>query len=293
MKFRRIAAVLLGAALLTGCAGVNTNSDENAVVFDSGWFGEDTTFKQCQGSNLNDYYSAGSIGYIYPTGQRTYEFDNVKKESGDAETGDIEVVSSEGATLRVRGILNFTLNTDCETLTKFHNRIGLKYGASEEGVGDWTALLNNYLGIPLRDTLKIEARNYTARDLYFDTDGARQKWIDAAIATLPDEIEELAQGAYFDNNAFTLKVPDIFLSDDLQRQIDEQLVQVERLATIDAQGAASAAERDQMQALINLFGGWEGYIAYRNQIQCEENAESCVPFLPIPQGSDINVTPGG
>lgn len=290
---KKLALILLGIVLLAGCSGVNTNSDQNAVVFDSGWFGEDTTFKQCQGANLNDYYSPGSIGYIYPTGQRTYEFDSVKREAGEGETGDIEVVSSEGATLRVRGILNFTLNTDCETLQRFHDRIGLKYGASEEGVGDWTALLNNYLGIPLRDTLKIEARAYTARDLYFDTDGARQKWIDASIEALPDEIEELAQGPYFDKNAFTLKVPDIFLSEDLQNQIDEQLVQVERLATIDAQGAASAAERDQMQALINLFGGWEGYIAYRNQIQCEENSESCVPFMPIPQGSDINVSPGG
>lgn len=290
---KKLFLILLGIAVLAGCASVDTNSDENAVVFDSGMFGEDTTFKQCQGSNLNDYYSPGSIGYIYPTGQRTYEFDSVKKEAGEGETNDIEVVSSEGATLRVRGILNFTLNTDCETLTKFHNRIGLKYGASEEGVGDWTALLNNYLGIPLRDTLKIEARNYTARDLYFDTDGSRQKWIDAAIATLPDEIQELAQGPYFDKSAFTLKIPDVFLSDDLQNQIDEQLVQVERLATIDAQGAASAAERDQMQALINLFGGWEGYIAYRNQIACEEEKPGCVPFIPIPQGSGINVTPGG
>jgi hypothetical protein len=268
---------------------VDTNSDEVAAVYDSGMFGEDTTFKQCQGSNLNDYYSPGSIGYIYPKGQRTYEFDSVKKEEGVAETGDIEIVSSDGATLGARGLLNFTLNTDCEILQRFHDRIGLKYGASEEGVGDWTALLNNYLGIPLRDTLKIEARKYTARDLYFDTDGARQQWIDDSIEALPKEVEELARGAYFTPNEFTLKIPDIRLPENLKKQIDEQLVQVERLATIDAQATASAKERSQMQALVELFGGWEGYIAYRNQLACEENAESCVPFIPIPQGTNITV----
>ncbi len=288
---KKLVLILLGFALLTGCSTVSTNSDQAAAVFDSGWFGEDTTFKDCQGSNINDYYSPGTIGYIYPKGQRTYEFDTAKRDAGNAESGNIEIVSSDGATLQVAGLLNFTLNTECEILRQFHDRIGLKYGASEEGVGDWAPLLNNYLGIPLRDTLKIEARNYTARDLYFDTNGTRQKWIDAAIKALPAEVKELAEGAYFEG--FTLKVPDIFLPENLKRQIDEQLVQVERLATIDAQAEASAREREQLRGLLELFGGWEGYVAYRNLIACEENADRCAPFIPVPQGSDILITPGG
>lgn len=290
-KLLLLLAVILLAA---GCASVDTNSDESAVVYDSGGFGEDTTFKQCQGSNINDYYDPGSIGYIYPKGQRTYEFDSQKRDSGDAETGDIEIATSDGATLSVRGILNFTINTDCEVLQRFHERIGLKYGAGDAdggGISEWTALLNNYLGVPLRDTLKTEGRKYTARALYFDTDGSRQAWIDASIKALPDEIEELAQGPYFSPEAFTLKVPDIFLPADLQAQIDEQVVQVERLATIDAQAAASEAERAQLTALLQLFGGWEGYLAYRNQVQCEQDSDSCIPYLPIPYGGNINVNP--
>lgn len=297
MKITRAVALIGAALVLAGCASVDTNSDEAAVVYNSGGFGEDTTFKQCQGSNLNDYYDPGSVGYIYPKGQRTYEFDSVKREHGNAESGDLTFVTKDGVTMSARGLLNFALNTDCEVMRKFHEQIGLKYGAGEAdggGIRDWTALLNNYLGIPLLDTVKTAGRQFDWRQLYDDTDGARQKFVDAIIQTLPNEIEELAEGAYFDPDRFTLKIPDILPPKALLDQIQEQKTQAERITTIDAQAAALAQEQAQIEALVRILGP-EGYIMYRNMLRCEDDNPdtTCVPFIPVPQGSNITVNPGG
>jgi hypothetical protein len=48
-----------------------------------------------------------------------------------------------------------------------------------------------------------------------------------------------------------------------------------------------------MRQLVQLLGP-DGYILYRNSLACEDDdsGTACIPFLPVPQGGAINVTPG-
>lgn len=287
MTLRKIPALLLAGAVLAGCASADTNSDEAAVVYDAGGFGEDTTFSQCQGPNLNDYYEPGTLAYIYPMGQRTYEF---RSGAENREQDDVTVVSKDGVRMTVAGFLNFRLNGDCDTLRKFHEQIGLKYGAGagENGsVSEWTALLNKYLGTPLTSVMISTATQYTWRELYSE-EAKRSEWLGKVSEELGPRIEALAEGPYFEG--FTLEVPAVLPPAELLAQITEQQVQNERINTINAQAAAQAAEAEQMRQLVDLLGK-DGYILYRQQIACE-NGGHCPNFVPIPQGSDIVVNGG-
>lgn len=288
MRLRKIAALALAGLALAGCASANTNSDQVAVVYDAGSFGEDTVFNDCQGNNLNEYYDPGSLVYLYPRGQRTYEFSNAE----DAEQPPITIVSRDGVEMTVAGLLPFTLATDCETLRKFHERIGLQYGANGQDLPtEWVPLLRKYLGGPLTSVMISTAVNYDWRMLR-DDQATRDQWFAQIIEQLPRRVDQLAGGNYF-GNEFSLEIPAVVPPSELRDQIREQQVQAERVATINAQATAQAAEINQMRQLVDLLGP-EGYILYRNQVRCEtEDAHGCVPYLPLPTGSDVVVQPGG
>lgn len=285
MKMRKrgaLAAATLGLVVLTGCSSVNTNSDEQGVAYDAGTF-SDTSFDECVEPGTQEFYGPGDLTYVYPAGTRTYTFD----EGGDRAA--IDIVDRDGQPLTVAGILTFTLPSECEVLQQFHERIGLKYGASSDGVQEWGSLLNDYLGQPLRAAMRDAANDFTWRELY--SDAAKQDEFAATVRdALPGYVEDLAGGDYF--TGFTLLPQAPQPGPALLQQIEEQNTQTERLNTIEAQRLALDAERQQIEELVRILGP-DGYIAYRNQLQCEANSESCVPYLPIPQGSDIVVSPGG
>jgi hypothetical protein len=279
----RVSTLLAGALLLTACS-VSTEPDQKALVYDAGAF-SDTTYQECVNAGSRTWYGPGDKAFVYPNGQRTYAFDGEPHADHEPYT----VPDKDGQPMTVVGVLNFTLNTDCKTLREFHERIGIKYGASEDGVTEWGRLLDTYLGTPLRNAMAEATQHYTWRELYLDGT-KRDAWRDKVIEALPAQVKSLAEGDYF--HAFTLVLPQPTPPQDLVAQLTQQQVNTERLNTINTQKAAQDAEIAQIEQLVKVFGP-DGYILYRNQVNCEKNADSCIPFLPIPQGSSINVTPGG
>lgn len=285
MKITRAVALAGAVLVLAGCSSINTNSDQAGLHYSGGSM-SDTKFGECVKPGTQEYYGPGDLNYVYPYGERTYEF-----QDGDAaEQGPISVADKDGNLLRFSGILSFRLNTDCKVLQEFHEAIGLKYGAGDDGVSEWTELLNNYLGTTLESAMNDSGNAYSWQQLYSDA-SKRAEFVETVKKNLPDYVENLAKGPYFQNFTLTVQrpVPDQRLTD----QIASQAENAERINTAATEKDALAAEQAQIQQLVQIFGGWEGYIAYRNQLNCEENAEACIPFLPIPQGSAINVTPGG
>jgi hypothetical protein len=282
------ATIVLGMAAVTvaACSSINTNSDQVGLHYSAGSF-SDTTFDECVPSNKHNFDGPGDLHYVYPSGDRTYKFDD---HAQGAEQGSITIVSADNVRMTVSGILSFSIDTEFSMLRKFHERIGLKYGANENGVPRWTELLQDYLGVALVNEMVTQGLHYNWADLYRNTDGAKDKWLKAVVDGLPESVKSIAKAAYFGN--FTAQVPQPQPPQELLSQITEQQVQNERINTINAQAAAQAAEIAQMQQLVALLGP-EGYLQYRNQLQCEQNSDSCVPYLPLPQGSAINVTPGG
>lgn len=283
-RHRMLAALAALALALTGCS-VSAEPDEAGLAYDAGSL-SDTTFQECVPHGGRTWVGPEDQGFVYPYGERSYVFDP-GAESADSDA--FAVLSSDDLEMTVTGVLSFSLNTDCDTLKQFHERIGIKYGASSEGVGQWGELLDVYLGQPLRRVMTDAAEEFTATQLYSDP-AMRSAWEARVRDDLPGAVEALAKGPYFQD--FTLTVQKPQPPQALLDQLREQQVQQERINTIEAQRLAQEAEIAQIEALVRILGP-NGYILFRNQVQCEENAESCVPFVPVPQGSDLNVGAGG
>jgi hypothetical protein len=282
---KKILILLFGVILLAGCSTVSTESDQVALHYDAGAF-SDTTFENCVKPGEMNIDGPGDNHYVYPAGQRTYKF----AEAAGAEQKPFSVTTKDNAQMTAAGILGFEINTDCDVLQKFHVAIGLKYHVDENGIKDWVPLMNDYLGQQLQACMNSAASGYTVDELYQDS-AKRAAWGEDVKKCLPQAIKDFAHGDYFDH--FTLVLQRPLPSQRYLDQLSEQQVQAERIDTIEAQKQAQAAELAQIQQLVQTFGGWEGYIAYRNQLNCEQNADSCVQFLPIPQGTGVNITPGG
>jgi hypothetical protein len=282
---KKITFMLLGIVLLAGCSTISTQPDQVGLHYDAGSF-SDTKFENCVKSGELNVDGPGDEHFVYPAGVRTYKF----ADASGAEQAPISVTTKDNVQMTSAGILGFEINTDCKTLREFHEAIGLKYEVDADGIHLWKDLMNDYLGQQLQDTMNAAAANYTVDELYADAN-SRAAWGEDVKKNLPAAVRNFAGGDYFDHFTLVLQrplPPQAYLD-----QLQEQQVQRERLDTIDAQKAAQTAELEQIQQLVQTFGGWEGYIAYRNQVQCENNSDSCVQFLPIPQGSGVNVTPGG
>lgn len=278
---KRLFALFL--VLLFGAIGCTASTDPGTVGLQYGAGPvEATKFAACVKSGEREGMGIFDEFYTYPAGSRTYTFD----DPGDR--GVIDIADKDGQPLTVAGVLGFSLNTNCDVLQKFHERIALheKYGASAEGVKNWPLLLNDYLGQQLRSAMRDAAATYTWKELYSDAT-KRTEWENEVKKLLPEYVEEFAEGEFFQIRSLLVQVPQPGAN--LLRQITEQNTQVERLNTIEAQKAAQNAEIEQTRQLVELLGP-EGYILYRNQLNCEEEgAAGCIPFLPIPQGSDIVV----
>lgn len=287
MKKLMIILAAVAMVLLTGCSTISTAPDQVGLHYDAGAF-SDTQFENCVKSGEMNVDGPGDEHFVYPSGVRTYKF----SEAVGAEQAPISVTTKDNVQMTVSGILGFEINTDCKTLQAFHEAIGLKYEVDDTGIHKWTELLNDYLGQQLQATMNSAAAAFTVDELYSNAD-KRAEWGNAVKENLPKAVLDFARGDYFDDNSYTLVLQRPLPPQRYLDQLQEQQVQAERLDTIDAQKAAQEAELAQIEQLVRTFGGWEGYIAYRNQLNCEQNADSCVQFIPIPQGGNVNVTPGG
>ena len=150
------------ALSMTGCS-VAANSDE-IYVHKGGGIVEAPDPKGCVSAATRELEKPGDSYFAYPANQRTYDFTG----SQDADGAPFSVVSKDGQTLAVRGTLAFSLNTDCNILQRFHDKIGNRYGAYMEGgkTGDgWKKVLNLYMRPALDSTLDRVAKQYGWNEL--------------------------------------------------------------------------------------------------------------------------------
>lgn len=163
-----IAAVLFAALSLIRT--VSSPADEVAVHKGGGVI-EAPNSKGCVPANSRELRRPGDSYYWYPASQRTYNFTGGE----GADSGPFSVVSKDFQTLEVPGSVEFTLNVDCEVLTRFHDAIGNRYAAyftSDQAWDDtpagWQTMLDLYFAPALDATLDRVAKKYTWKELYAD-----------------------------------------------------------------------------------------------------------------------------
>lgn len=285
---RILVAIVSVVALLFGtaaCSSVSTEPDEVALHY-SGGAVSSKTFKGCVDASNRDFNGPGDQHYVYPAGQRTYSFTG----ASGSERGPMAVTTGSQEVL-IPGFVTFTLNTDCDVLREFHEKVGKKYAAYKDG-GGWAALLNDYVAVPLSATLNeaagaIQAPEGQSADqnwyrLYSNAE--TQDEFEAYVKeNLPGEIEATLGEEFITVNAVSISKPDIGSS------LKESLAAKEK-ARIDNE---AQKERNTIAATK--------YDSLKDCRQTGLSEQACVtvylaeqgdiPFYPVPNGGNLNITP--
>lgn len=289
------AAVVLLA--LTGCA-VSTPIDQAAVIYKDGM--GDKKFEKCVPAGKRVDVGANIKEFRYPVNSRDFQFatDDVQGK----ERGPIEVLAQGGIKMSVSGAVYFTLNDKCDILRQFHEQVGTTMGATNDETGEgtsalsadeWNKMLAKYIGVPVENALDRVSLDFTVEELTSDPK-KKNEWQAAAQRQIVDSITQVTGGAsYFCKPGYKGD------GKDECGQFSISLNQAQPPAAIseakaDAAAAATRINNQKSQAqsqaeLIKQFGV-EGYLELqRQQFWRDALNKGGVTFIPVPQGSTLNI----
>jgi hypothetical protein len=285
------AAGILGATLaLNGCTTINTQPDEAGLVYDAGPI-SNTEFDTCVGPSTRAWDGPGDLHYTYPFGQRTFDFSGGEGADGNP----ISVVTKDNVTMTVAGVATFALNTECETLRQFHERIGIKFHAwMEDGqtTDGWRNMLNVYLKQPLDKAMDAVSKKYSYKELYSDP-SVKEAWEEEVGSLASRFIKDQAGAEFFCQPSYTGKGECGNAVLTLQTPIPPENIRAaltaeqEAVAQNNAQKQRNETVRTELESIRELVEvlGPQGYVLYK------AIEEGQVSVVPVPAGSGINITP--
>ncbi len=291
MNLRRVGAGI-GAALLAltmaACSTGNTDSDQVGLHYEGGPVSS-AKFANCMGASTKNFDGPGDSHYIYPAGQRTYDFSTDK----NADHGVIKVNTMDGVELKVSGAVTFELNTDCAKLRKFHEQVGGKYSAYLEGEGTdvpegWDRMLDVYMGQALQRSMSNATQGLNWKPLYSDPK-TKVQWEQEVIKGIPATVKALAGDNFFENFSIVIQKPD--LPDALQGQLQAEQVAIQAR---QAQVQENARLREELNGFNSLVAklGREGAIDYLRVKVMEEAIKSGkVQVIYLPDGTSVSAAP--
>jgi hypothetical protein len=255
-----ILVLLLGVLIFVRPTTVSTGPDQVALHYSDGAF-TPRRFKECVPSSTRAWNGPGDKHFSYPASQRNYVFG----EGGDR--GMVTFVTKDGIEMSVDGVAAFMLNTDCQTLRKFHDLIGNRYAAymdSSDGNGSdgWLRMLSVYISKPLETAIDRAGQNYTYTDLYMDP-SVKAKWEQDVLALLPDLVGRQIDGdeQFFTNFSITLQKPTP------PEQVRAALVaQQEAVAKAKAKEAEAEAQVKAAEAQVEVEKAEAAKIAERIKV---------------------------
>jgi hypothetical protein len=274
-----VGASALGLLAVTGCSIANTRPDLQAVHYKGGSFSSQT-FADCIKPSDRQVDGPGDTHYYYPIGQRTLSFTGRDK----SEAGPVTIKTKDSQEMAVLGFVAFELTSDCETLRRFHEQVGLKYGAYfEEDQSDsagWLSFLSDYMLVPLNSVMDKAGLQQNWQTLYSSPE-ALGEFEDFVVTNLPAEVERAIGSADF------IKIKSISIETPQPSEgLRKSLEQIE---------AAKAQKRVQDQ---------QNEVAkskYANVEECKKvySEQSCLTLdladrggiQFYPQGSNLNVAP--
>lgn len=262
MRVKRTLATvgaITAVTLAAGCSNISTDSDQTSLHYKAGPLSS-TKFANCVAPSQRNVDGAADKHFTYPTSQRTFD-----ATGGDqSESGPFTVVSKDNAELKVPVTVTFTLKADCDTLRKFHERLGNRYAAYKEA-GDvgWANLLNFVIGKPLDTTLDRVSQGYNWRDLW--NNPASKAELEKAVDTdLAAQVQRQAGGDFFDIGEVLIQKPEP-ANADLKNAVateqssvakaNSQLAEAKaQQAAADAQVSVARARAEATKAEVGALG---------------------------------------
>jgi hypothetical protein len=244
--------------------------------------------------------------YTYPVTQRNYIVSQHADEGDRGVADEIVASTSDKVQVSYEVAVYFKLNTD--KLQRFHEQIGLKYHAYDEG--GWNRMLNDSFRQQLESALQIESRRHDSESLLGDPEAVTS--VQNGVATvLKDRIENVLGDAYFcgpqfvDVDGKTDKCPNFTVvlkrpsfSEAVLQAFEQNRVSKSRVITAQNEADAKEAEARgvarQRQALNDGGALSQSFIDYTRaqaELACAQKQDKCT--MVVTQGqTGVNVNTG-
>ncbi|MBB6345282.1 SPFH domain-containing protein [Nonomuraea muscovyensis] len=284
MNHRTVVASLAAALLVTGCSVTIPEPDQKGIVYDAGMF-SDTTFQNCVEPGVRDVSGWGDKGYVYPAGQRTFEFAaDPNDPSGvrtkpDAEAGPLTMWTKDPLEMRVSGVVTFSLTSDCKTLRQFHEQIGLKYEADTDA--GWSKLLSVYIGQPLDRALDAASKEFAWRDLTYANPQAKQQWETKVAEYMGQFLREQGGTAFFDRFSVTLQQPQPPL------KVREAMAAVQQA---QEENTAQKAKNEKARTELEAIKALKDVLGAQGAVMWQAVKDGRIQII-VSDSGQINVTP--
>jgi hypothetical protein len=264
-------AVLVGALALSSC-GYNIPSDMTAVHVTKGPFQAKKVVGCVQPSErkfwTNDTYA------LFPTSER--EWDATGQKGSDAK--DFQSVTKDKVVMKIPVTVRFSLITDCDTLKQFYVKYARRYAVEFHNDGsyndEWETLLRKLVADPSDQALDRIVQDYNWQDVW-NNPQTKVEITDRLNKALQDEnslLVQTAKGQYFEGISVLVGTPRPSNPDlatavaseqtkVAQAQADEAQAKADE-AKAKAETAVAQAEAAKQQAIINGYGGIDGYLKF-------------------------------
>lgn len=292
MNKKIIAVFALLALMMVGCTSIAPQPEQVALEYNGGPF-DSKNFAMCKNSAERDWGGANSSVFYYPTGARTFSFNGDGKDSDSPAL----VMSASGIDLTVNGTVDIVLDINCQEFTDsngkvwkggtaqvFHEKVGRRLGAYSEDpevllTDGWRAMLREYVGRSVDETLDNAGVGFTWQDLYLDQ-AKKAKWEAEVKERLPKLVESRLGVPFFRVVNVSISKPELPAAIKDQIIAKEAAKEREQVAGVDAEAAQ------------NFPGGIQGYLAYQRELAVNKAiTEGKVQIIPVPQGSPVIVSP--
>lgn len=282
--------VLVAAFGLTACSEHYTDPSMVSLRY-SGGLTEGGAFVECVDPGVKQV--SDDTYYMYPTTQRedvwdSDKFDAANVPASSADQGDLEVTTSGGnlGYLKIKAV--FRLETDCETLKEFHEKIGRTRAAYFNADGTynsgWLWVMDNYITSAVVELAGNNSVGYTIDELWLDPT-KRDELANKIEEQLQKAVNDRTEG---DTQFFITGDVSIFKAsptDEFAKLYDDRKNAQVRAETAEANKAAQVAEaqaqtevaREQAKARAAEIEGWGGSDAYLKKLAIDEGMN---PYQP-------------
>lgn len=277
------------ALTATGCSQVSTGPDQVALHYEGGSYSS-KKFVDCIPVSKREWNGPGDAHYTYPANQRVFDFTG----ADGSDAGRITVATKDSIQMSVPGLVRFTLNTDCDALREFHEKIGNREAAYFEDAAKpsdgWRRVLEQFIGRQIDATLDREALAYNWREIY--TDPAAKERLDKVVAeNLQKLVNANTEGdtQFFNILSVQLQKPEppeellAALASEQTKIAQANAAKAEaeaQIATAQAQERLARVNAEKLKAEISGYGSAD---AYNKAKAVEKGINPYQPTYVVPQ----------
>ena len=240
MKKKLAVVATVASALLISSCGFSTPSDMVAVQEGRG--AEAKKVKGCKAPNERGFWGNDHYAY-YPTNEREW----VATGQDSADAGRFKSVTNDNVEMYIPVTIQFSMITDCETITDFYMKHGRRNKAyfDEDGNYDsnWINTLEKLVATPADAALDRIIQNHNWRDVWNDpsTKTEIEKAFTESLNGDASLLVQRAQGKYFEDFSVLIGKPEP-VQDALAAAVAEEQTAVATAKSAEAQAAAQEAQ---------------------------------------------------